>query len=112
MIYTIPVSYTHLDVYKRQVDSSGAYTLIAGGGNKVITEDITEDPKTAKLEKAEGLPGITPEAVKRLMEYDWPGNVRELQNVLERAMNLAWFEMLEWKYFSDYFNHPRYRAKM
>ena len=30
-------------------------TLIAGGGNKVITEDITEDPKTAKLEKAEGL---------------------------------------------------------
>ena len=54
------------------------------------------------------IPGITPEAVKRLMEYDWPGNVRELQNVLERAMNLAWFEMLEWKYFSDYFNHPRY----
>ena len=54
------------------------------------------------------IPGITPEAVKRLMEYDWPGKVRELQNVLERAMNLAWFEMLEWKYFSDYFNHPRY----
>ena len=38
-------------IYK--VDSSGAYTLIAGGGNKVITEDITEDPKAAKLEKAE-----------------------------------------------------------
>lgn len=41
--------------YIYKVDSSGAYTLIAGGGNKVITEDITEDPKTAKLEKAEGL---------------------------------------------------------
>ncbi|MBR3641198.1 MAG: sigma 54-interacting transcriptional regulator [Oscillibacter sp.] len=51
------------------------------------------------------IPGITPDAVERLMEYDWPGNVRELQNVLERAMNLAWFETLEWKYFSDYFLH-------
>ena len=23
-------------------------------------------------------------------------------------MNLAWFETLEWKYFSDYFSHPAY----
>ena len=52
------------------------------------------------------IPGITQETVERLMEYDWPGNVRELQNVLERAMNLAWFETLEWKYFSDYFSRP------
>lgn len=51
------------------------------------------------------IPGITEETVERLMEYSWPGNVRELQNVLERAMNLAWFEPLEWKYFSDYFSH-------
>ena len=51
------------------------------------------------------IPGISQESVQRLMEYDWPGNVRELQNVLERAMNLAWFETLEWKFFSDYFNH-------
>ena len=28
------------------------------------------------------IPGISQEAVQRLMEYDWPGNVRELQNVL------------------------------
>lgn len=54
------------------------------------------------------IPGITNETVQRLMEYDWPGNVRELQNVLERAMNLAWFETLEWKYFSDYFSHPAF----
>ena len=54
------------------------------------------------------IPGISQEAVQRLMEYDWPGNVRELQNVLERAMNLAWFETLEWKYFSDYFKHHAY----
>lgn len=39
------------------------------------------------------------------------GNVRELQNVLERAMNLAWFETLEWKYFSDYFKHHAYETK-
>ena len=45
------------------------------------------------------------------MEIDWPGNVRELQNVLERAMNLAWFETLEWKYFSDYFKHHAYETK-
>ena len=57
------------------------------------------------------IPGISQEAVQRLMEYDWPGNVRELQNVLERAMNLAWFETLEWKYFSDYFKHHAYETK-
>ena len=41
-----------------KVDSSGAYTLIAGGGNKVITEDITEDPKTDQIrKKTEGTNG-------------------------------------------------------
>lgn len=28
---------------------------------------------------------ITPDAIKKLQNYDWPGNVRELKNVLERA---------------------------
>ncbi|MCX7780791.1 MAG: sigma 54-interacting transcriptional regulator [Negativicutes bacterium] len=32
--------------------------------------------------------GVSPEAMRLLMEYDWPGNVRELENVLERAVNL------------------------
>ncbi|MCG0275855.1 MAG: sigma 54-interacting transcriptional regulator [Thermosediminibacteraceae bacterium] len=32
---------------------------------------------------------ISPEAMKKLMEYDWPGNVRELSNVIERAINLC-----------------------
>ena len=58
------------------------------------------------------IPGITSETVERLTAYDWPGNVRELQNVLERAMNLAWFETLEWKYFADYFDHPAYSASI
>ena len=33
--------------------------------------------------------GISPAAMRRLVEYDWPGNVRELKNAVERAMVLA-----------------------
>jgi transcriptional regulator with PAS, ATPase and Fis domain len=32
--------------------------------------------------------GVSPDAMKMLMDYDWPGNVRELENVLERSINL------------------------
>ena len=32
---------------------------------------------------------ITPEAFRRLLNYDWPGNVRELENVVERAIILS-----------------------
>ena len=40
------------------------------------------------LESAKPVTGITPEAMKRLMEYHWPGNVRELQNIIERGVTL------------------------
>jgi two-component system response regulator AtoC len=33
--------------------------------------------------------GVTPAAMRLLLDYSWPGNVRELENVLERAMVLA-----------------------
>jgi two-component system, NtrC family, response regulator AtoC len=33
--------------------------------------------------------GVSPAAMKLLMDYAWPGNVRELENVMERAMVLA-----------------------
>ena len=33
--------------------------------------------------------GISPEAKKRLMNYEWPGNVRELENAIERAVVLG-----------------------
>ena len=33
--------------------------------------------------------GITPEAMKALIEYDWPGNIRELKNVIERGVVLS-----------------------
>jgi DNA-binding NtrC family response regulator len=31
-------------------------------------------------------PGISPEAMARLADYEWPGNIRELQNVLKKAL--------------------------
>ena len=34
-------------------------------------------------------PGISPDAMKILVNYHWPGNVRELQNIMERACALA-----------------------
>ena len=33
--------------------------------------------------------GITPAAMKLLMEFHWPGNIRELENILERAVVMA-----------------------
>src|SRR5246127_5418310 len=34
-------------------------------------------------------PEISPEALKKLLDYAWPGNVRELQNAIEYAVVLA-----------------------
>jgi two-component system response regulator AtoC len=33
--------------------------------------------------------GVSPEAMKLLLDHPWPGNVRELENTIERAMVLA-----------------------
>jgi two-component system response regulator AtoC len=33
--------------------------------------------------------GVSPEAMRHLIESDWPGNVRELENTVERAMVLS-----------------------
>jgi transcriptional regulator with PAS, ATPase and Fis domain len=32
---------------------------------------------------------VSPQALRRLIDYSWPGNIRELQNVLERAVLLS-----------------------
>ena len=34
--------------------------------------------------------GISPAAMKLLMNYDWPGNVRELENIMERALVIGY----------------------
>ncbi|MBU5313215.1 sigma 54-interacting transcriptional regulator [Tissierella carlieri] len=55
------------------------------------------------------VPSISDEAKMKLKEYEWPGNIRELQNVVERAMNMSWGEVLEWKHFSPYFENKKLR---
>jgi len=40
-------------------------------------------------------PGISPEALQKLVEFHWPGNVRELENIVERACALTTGAMIE-----------------
>ena len=40
-------------------------------------------------ESGKPVEGITPEAMRILVNYHWPGNVRELQNIVERACALG-----------------------
>jgi DNA-binding NtrC family response regulator len=40
-------------------------------------------------ESGKPIRGITPAAMRKLMEFHWPGNVRELENIIERAVALA-----------------------
>ena len=46
-------------------------------------------------ESAKSIEGITPDAMRILVNYHWPGNVRELQNIVERACALAKGNVLE-----------------
>ncbi len=46
--------------------------------------------------------GITPEAMRRLMEYHWPGNVRELRNVAESVLVLEQGKMIEADHLAGY----------
>ncbi|MGE5324486.1 MAG: sigma-54-dependent transcriptional regulator [Actinomycetota bacterium] len=39
--------------------------------------------------------GLTPAALKLLMEYHWPGNVRQLENAIERAVALSSGPMID-----------------
>ena len=41
-----------------------------------------------EVRKGKYVDGISPKAMKMLMEYDWPGNVRELENLIERLVIL------------------------
>ena len=40
-------------------------------------------------ESGKQLQGITPAAMKLLMDFRWPGNVRELENILQRSVTLS-----------------------
>lgn len=41
------------------------------------------------------------DALKMLMDHDWPGNIRELRNVIERAMNRCYEEVMRLEHFQD-----------
>ncbi len=43
----------------------------------------------ANRENGRHLCGLTPAALRALMDHDWPGNVRELRNAMQRAVLLA-----------------------
>ena len=50
--------------------------------------------------------GISTQAMEYLESYEWPGNVRELENILERAVNLAFMNqdsLLNITHFSSLF---------
>ena len=40
-------------------------------------------------ESGKPIKGITPAAMKLLMDFHWPGNVRELENIIERGVTLS-----------------------
>ncbi|HEV7703908.1 MAG TPA: sigma-54 dependent transcriptional regulator [Gemmatimonadaceae bacterium] len=45
--------------------------------------------------------GISPPAMRTLIDYAWPGNVRELENVIERALVLSAGPTIEREHLSD-----------
>ena len=45
-------------------------------------------------ESGKAVRGVTPAAMKILMDFHWPGNVRELENIIERAVALTAAEMI------------------
>jgi DNA-binding NtrC family response regulator len=40
-------------------------------------------------------PRLTPQALRRLEQYDWPGNVRELSHIIERGVALSTGEWID-----------------
>jgi DNA-binding NtrC family response regulator len=46
-------------------------------------------------ENNKAITGLSPDALRALLDYDWPGNVRELENAIERAVVLCPGGMIE-----------------
>ena len=49
--------------------------------------------------------GVSPEALRTLVEYEWPGNVRELENSIERAIVLCESSQIEVDALPDRLRH-------
>jgi len=50
--------------------------------------------------------GVTPEAMRILMDHSWPGNVRELENTIERAVVLCTGDRITPELLPDYLRYP------
>ena len=49
-------------------------------------QTCTWSPSACAVRTKRAPVAVTPEAARKLIDYDWPGNVRELENSLERAV--------------------------
>jgi DNA-binding NtrC family response regulator len=61
-------------------------------------------------ENGRPLYSFSPEALKRLVDYSWPGNVRELENAVERAVVLAYAEVIGVDLLPEEVSNPRAKA--
>lgn len=50
---------------------------------------VTRFLDRSQKKQAKSVPGVSPEALALLMQYEWPGNVRELESEIERAVALT-----------------------
>ncbi|MBL9013647.1 MAG: sigma-54-dependent Fis family transcriptional regulator [Myxococcales bacterium] len=57
------------------------------GGDVLLLAQHVLDRVAARSSRP--APSISPEAARKLVEYDWPGNVRELENCIERAVAIC-----------------------
>ncbi|MFC1763580.1 sigma-54-dependent transcriptional regulator [Planctomycetota bacterium] len=51
--------------------------------------------KKYNTKRKKNIRSISDRAMNALIQYDWPGNVRELENAIERAVVLAWNDVVE-----------------
>jgi DNA-binding NtrC family response regulator len=56
--------------------------------------------------------GISPQLLKRFMDYDWPGNVRELKNAVESAAILATDQTIDGESFEGSAATPPERVQV
>ena len=83
-----PVSYTHLDVYKRQLYYRLGVAFVEVPPLRERREDIgllfDHFALLAASRYGRELPELQPAQRAELMTHDWPGNLRELGNVATR----------------------------
>ena len=64
--------------------------LRARGNDILVLAQHLVEKISARMGK--GVNGLSPEAARKLLDFDWPGNVRQLENCIERAVTLTRFD--------------------